>query len=57
VPAPAPAPTTKNYTIQDGDMWTSIAAKFHTTPERLWEMNNVVDTDRILSGQTIKVPV
>lgn len=52
-------PTTENtpvtYTIKKGDTLSGIAKKYNTTVEKLVELNNIKDADKIYVGQKIRV--
>jgi LysM repeat protein len=58
-PAPttttAPASTTEEYVVQDGDVLGSIATKFGTTVEKLKAANNIQDETLLQIGQKIKI--
>jgi LysM repeat protein len=43
------------YTIESGDTFASIAAKFDTTVDRLRELNPEVDPTQLTIGQRIRV--
>ena len=44
------------YTIQDGDMWLTIAQRFNTTMDAIFGLNKIQDRIHIYSGMTIKIP-
>ena len=48
------APT--DYVIEKGDTLTSIAKAHETTVQALVELNDIKDPDKILAGDTIKIP-
>lgn len=48
---------TQSYTVQSGDALYLIAAEYHTTVERLKELNTGTDLGTIKVGQVINVPV
>lgn len=67
-PTPSPAPVqakpqnnnqnqTVNYTIKSGDSLSTIAYQFHTTVEKLCQLNNIPKSRRNLmySGQVLKI--
>ncbi|MFW5976398.1 MAG: LysM peptidoglycan-binding domain-containing protein [Bacillota bacterium] len=47
---------TRNYTIQAGDTFYSIANRFNTTVGELQELNPDVNPDSLLIGQNICFP-
>ena len=49
-------PGTREYTIQRGDTFFSLARRFDTTVARLRELNPGIDPERLLIGQRICVP-
>jgi LysM repeat protein len=53
--APAAAARYKRYTVKSGDTLSQIAAKFHTTPSRIKNANNL-RSYLIRVGQTLKIP-
>ncbi len=55
-PKPAPVVQPKTYTIKAGDSLSLIAAKFKTTVEKLMELNNLTNSNRISVGQLLKLP-
>ncbi len=60
-PGPTPSPTTTAsffwYTVQPGETLRSIAAKFGTTWQAIWEINpEIEDPNRIYAGQRIRIP-
>ena len=44
------------YTIQKGDTLSEIAQKYNTTVEELASINNIVDVNKIYTGNVIKIP-
>ncbi len=50
--------TSSTYTIQPGDCLSALAKKWHTTVEKLIELNrwHILNPDEIYVGQTIQVP-
>lgn len=57
VPAqPTVAPQTITYQVQVGDTLSAIAARFNTTVPVLAQLNGIVNPDRILLGQTLRIP-
>ena len=46
----------QDYVIQKGDTLTSIAKANNTTVDALVELNNIEDPDKIIAGDTIKIP-
>ena len=56
-PTPMPCPAgTFAYTIQMGDTFYSIAARFHVTVEELIATNPGVNPDNLMPGQRICIP-
>ncbi|MGE5509569.1 MAG: LysM peptidoglycan-binding domain-containing protein [Chitinophagales bacterium] len=55
--APPPACTGTLYTIQPGDTFFGLAARYGTTIESLQSANPGVDPSRLQVGQTICIPV
>jgi len=53
--APAAAPRYKRYTVRSGDTLSQIAEKYHTTPQRIKQVNNL-RSYLIRVGQTLKIP-
>jgi len=51
-----PPPQTGKYTIQSGDTFTTIAAKFGTSPEKIQDLNPGVNPNNLQIGQVINVP-
>ena len=43
------------YTAKQGDTIESIAKRFHTTPQRILELNNGIDPD-LLDGLLVILP-
>ncbi|MNJ86128.1 Cell wall-binding protein YocH precursor [compost metagenome] len=54
-PAATPAARYKRYTVKSGDTLSQIAEKFHTTPSRIKQANNL-RSYLIRVGQTLKIP-
>lgn len=54
-PAPAPAPAAQTYTVKSGDTLSGIAAKYGTSYQRLAQINNIPDVNKIYPGQVIKI--
>jgi hypothetical protein len=46
----------RSYVVQPGDTLSAIAAKFHTTVERLTALNGITDPDHIQVGRNLKIP-
>ncbi|MGC1376459.1 MAG: LysM peptidoglycan-binding domain-containing protein [Anaerolineales bacterium] len=57
IPSNIPRGTVVNYTIQPGDTLPLIASKFNSTADDIQKINNIVDPNKILVGQQIKVRV
>lgn len=55
VAKPATAVRYKRYTVKSGDTLSQIAEKFHTTPTRIKQANNL-RSYLIRVGQTLKIP-
>lgn len=57
--APAPGSNTEGtqYTIQPGDTLTRIARKFGLTPETLARVNALDNSQRIMAGNVLRLPV
>jgi hypothetical protein len=60
-PGPTPSPTESAsffwYTVQPGETLRSIAAKFGTTWQAIWEINPEIENpNRIYPGQRIRIP-
>lgn len=56
-PAPTPTPTSNSvYIVKSGDTLSKIAAKYHTTYQKLAEYNNIANPNLIRVGQEIKIP-
>ena len=45
-----------NYRIRSGDTLSKIAERYHTTVDVLAKANNIKDPNKILAGQTIRIP-
>ena len=67
-PAPAPAPAAPDvsspppagveitYVVREGDTSSGIAARFGITVDELVAANSITDLDRIVAGQTVRIP-
>ena len=60
-PTPAPTPTPEpspfqEYTVQQGDSLSTIAAQFGTTADELARINGITDPNSLSVGQTLQVP-
>jgi hypothetical protein len=58
-PKPKPAPKPVEYTVQAGDSLSSIAAKFKTTWQKIYDANKRTigsDPNRIQAGQKLTIP-
>ena len=53
---PAPAADYITYVIQPGDTLSGIAQRYGTTAERLAQLNNLSDPNRIYAGNTLRIP-
>jgi len=61
-PSPEPAPTVyegpySTHVIQQGDTLRNIAQRYNTTVQKLIEMNQITNPDKIVLGKELKVPV
>ena len=45
-----------SYQVRPGDSLFTVAARFGTTPDALVQLNALADPDRIVVGQTLKLP-
>ncbi|WP_314047070.1 LysM peptidoglycan-binding domain-containing protein, partial [uncultured Granulicatella sp.] len=45
----------EKYTVKAGDTLSGIAAKFHTTVEKLKAINGIKDANKIYAGQILNV--
>lgn len=55
----APAPPAKTYTVREGDSLSSIASRFGTTWQRIYELNKATigsNPNLIKPGQVLKLP-
>lgn len=52
---PTPEPTYTTYKIKSGDTLSGIAAKFGTTVNKLAQINNISNPNKIYAGQVIKI--
>jgi membrane-bound lytic murein transglycosylase D len=50
-----PKPVVKNYTVRNGDNFTTIARRHGLTPTQLKKLNPKVDVDRLKIGQVLRV--
>jgi GH24 family phage-related lysozyme (muramidase) len=50
------SPVIIKYTVKSGDTLTAIAAKYHTTVDRIAKLNQIVNPNKIYAGQVLKVP-
>lgn len=58
-PAPPPVPPVQNYityVIQPGDTLSEIAERYGTSYQELAALNGITNPDRIIAGQTIRIP-
>jgi LysM repeat protein len=63
-PGPTPVPPTAappatpivNYTVQRGDSLSIIARRFNTTVQAIIRANGIVNPNRILAGQVLRIP-
>ena len=60
-PTPEPSPTAElpefeEYTVQQGDSLSSIAAQFGTTADELARINGITDPNTLDIGQKLQVP-
>ena len=46
----------QSYTVKKGDTLSEIAEKYKTTHQRLAAYNGILDPDKIIVGQVIKIP-
>lgn len=53
---PTAAPQTVSYQVQVGDTLSAIAARFNTSVPVLSQLNGIVNPDRILLGQILRIP-
>jgi LysM repeat protein len=56
VPPTPPVPTASEYTIQKGDMFSTIAPKFHISVAALKAANPTVDPAKLQIGKKINIP-
>lgn len=54
---PTPVPATTTYTVQVGDTLSRIAGQFNTTVQAIAQLNGIVNPDRILLGQVLRIPL
>ncbi|BAN61751.1 LysM peptidoglycan-binding domain-containing protein [Streptococcus anginosus] len=55
VPAPAAPASTGNYTVQEGDTLSAIAALYGTSYQELAAINGIANPDLIYPGQVLQV--
>jgi len=48
---------TRVYVVQAGDTLSAVAARFHTTPARIAELNRRAPTTALRAGEPLRVPV
>lgn len=46
----------QSYTVQSGDTVQSIASRFSVTTDALLQYNGIIDPNRIVRGQVLKIP-
>lgn len=56
-PAASPTPQTNEYTVQDGDTLSGIAAQFGVSVDQIVALNGLGDANQIAVGQVLKIPV
>ncbi len=56
VPLPTATPQTTSYQVQVGDTLGAIATRFNTSIQELAQLNGIVNPDRILLGQVLRIP-
>lgn len=56
VPPPTPVPQQVEYTVEQGDTLTSIAANFGTTPAAIMVLNGLTDANVLSVGQVLRIP-
>ncbi|MGQ9863404.1 MAG: LysM peptidoglycan-binding domain-containing protein [Bacteroidia bacterium] len=54
---PQKAPLTYTYQVEKGDNLTRLAKLFHTSRQKIAELNNLKDYDEIRAGQKLKIPI
>jgi len=55
-PAPSPTPAFEEYTVQQGDSLSTIAAQFGTTADEIARINGITDPNALNIGQKLQVP-
>ena len=45
------------HTVQRGDTLTAIALRYGSTVNRIAEMNNIKDVNKIRVGQELRIPI
>lgn len=55
--APSPTVPTEEYVVQPGDTLLGIAVRLDVDPELLMALNDISDADRLLVGQSLRVPL
>ena len=55
-PAPSPTPAFEEYTVQQGDSLSTIAAQFGTTADEIARINSITDPNTLSVGQKLQVP-
>ena len=55
-PAPSPTPAFEEYTVQQGDSLSTIAAQFGTTADEIARINGITDPNTLNIGQKLQVP-
>ena len=53
---PTPSEDYETYTVVSGDTLSGIASRYGTTYQKLAEINNIADPNKIYVGQVLKVP-
>ena len=55
-PAPSPTPAFEEYTVEQGDSLSTIAAQFGTTADEIARINGITDPNTLNIGQKLQVP-